>query len=145
MRPISTATMLGGAAIVVATGACATRTVVVTEPAPGPSTAVTLGVPPGHLPPPGQCRIWMPGTPPGRQAPPRSCDGVVAAPAGAMILYRPGKDRKIVRVRYVDERRAGVVVRIRVFEAASGKLVREEQPGEDERGKGKQKKKQGTG
>jgi hypothetical protein len=36
---------------------------------PGPSTAATLGIPPGHLPPVGQCRIWIPGTPPGHQGP----------------------------------------------------------------------------
>lgn len=111
---------------------CARKVVVVQGDPPrtgtsGPSTAVTLGVPPGHLPPPGQCRAWMPGTPPGRQARPRSCDGILAtAPAGSMILYRPGRDRKIVRVRYVDDRRPGVVVRIRIFEAESGKFVREE-------------------
>ena len=31
------------------------------------------GIPPGHLPPPGACRIWYPGTPPGHQPPPGSC------------------------------------------------------------------------
>jgi hypothetical protein len=30
-------------------------------------------IPPGHLPPPGECRIWYPGTPPGHQPPPGSC------------------------------------------------------------------------
>jgi hypothetical protein len=113
-------------------GACASKTVVVT-PAPqvttGPSTAATLGIPPGHLPPPGRCRIWIPGRPPGRQARARSCDGILrVAPAGAWILYRPDRDRRLVHVRYVDERRAGVVIRIRVFEAESGKHVRDEQP-----------------
>jgi hypothetical protein len=113
--------------------ACASRTVVVTERpatrAGAANTAVMLGVPPGHLPPPGQCRIWVPGRPPGQQARARSCDGIVAAaPAGAIILYRPGRDRKLVRVRYVDDRRAGVVVRIRIFEAETGKFLREEKP-----------------
>lgn len=32
-----------------------------------------LAVPKGHLPPPGQCRLWFPGRPPGHQPPPISC------------------------------------------------------------------------
>jgi len=111
-----------------------TRTVLVVPEARsegGPSTAATLGVPPGHLPRPGECRVWIPGVPPGRQPRPRSrpCDGIAAAaPAGSWILYRPTADRRIVHVRIVDERRAGVVVRIRVFEAETGRFVREENP-----------------
>jgi len=111
-----------------------TRTVLVVPEArseAGPSTAATLGVPPGHLPKPGQCRVWIPGVPPGHQPRPksRSCEGIeAAAPAGSWILYRPTADRKIVHARIVDERRAGVVIRIRVFEAESGRLVREETP-----------------
>ena len=30
-------------------------------------------VPRGHMPPPGECRIWYPNTPPGRQPPPGDC------------------------------------------------------------------------
>src|SRR5215207_2097767 len=30
-------------------------------------------VPPGHLPPPGTCRVWIDGVPPGRQPGPTSC------------------------------------------------------------------------
>jgi hypothetical protein len=30
-------------------------------------------VPPGHLPPPGECRLWYPGLPPGQQPPPGRC------------------------------------------------------------------------
>jgi hypothetical protein len=110
-----------------------TRTVLVVPEArsEGPSTAARLGVPPGHLPKPGECRVWIPGVPPGRQPRPRSrpCDGIAAAaPAGSWILYRPTADRHIVHARIVDERRAGVIVRIRVFEAESGRFVREESP-----------------
>src|SRR6266704_6869449 len=111
-----------------------TRTVLVVPEARsegGPSTAATLGVPPGHLPKPGQCRVWIPGVPPGHQPRPksRSCAGIEAvAPPGSWILYRPTADRKLVHVREVDRARAGVVVRIRVFEAESGKFVREENP-----------------
>lgn len=112
---------------------CTKRTVVVT-PGPqtaGPSTAATLGVPPGHLPAPGECRVWIPGVPPGRQPRPRSrsCAGIeAAAPAGSWIIYRPSADRKLVHVREVDRLRAGVVIRIRVYEVDSGKFVREENP-----------------
>lgn len=96
-----------------------------------PSTAATLGVPPGHLPNPGECRIWIPGTPPGHQPKPKSraCGGIAAlAPAGSWIIYRPGDDRKVVHVRQVDPQRAGVVVRIQVFDLATNRLVREEKP-----------------
>jgi hypothetical protein len=90
------------------------------------STAATLGIPPGHLPPPGRCRIWVPGLPPGHQEAPRSCAGIErAAPAGGWILYRPSEDRKVVHVRVVDRRRPGVVVHLRVYDAARGTLIRE--------------------
>jgi hypothetical protein len=32
------------------------------------------GIPPGHLPPAGQCRVWYDSLPPGRQPAPTSCD-----------------------------------------------------------------------
>lgn len=98
------------------------------EPAPrrSPSTAATLGIPPGHLPSPGLCRVWVPGKPPGHQAKTRSCSNIErSAPAGSWIVERPGKDKKVVHVRVVDERRPGVVVRLRVYEIRDGKLVRE--------------------
>ncbi len=111
---------------------CSKTVVVTPEPQPGrPSTAAALGVPPGHLPRPGECRVWIPGTPPGQQPGPRSrpCEGIAAAaPAGSWILYRPTRDRKLVHVRVVDQRRAGVVIVVRIYEAESGKFVREEQP-----------------
>ncbi len=117
--------------------ACTIVTVPPPAPEPvdaGPSTAVTLGVPPGHLPPVGMCRVWIRGRPPGRQPRPRTCDNILAnAPAGAMILYRPTESRRLVRVRYVDNVRVGVIVRIRLFEAASGKFLREERRGNNRR------------
>ncbi len=60
-----------------------------TDPSPPRSTAATLGIPPGHLPDPGECRVWIPGTPPGQQPRPRSrpCAGITAyAPAGSWII-----------------------------------------------------------
>jgi hypothetical protein len=99
-----------------------------TKPAPqakqGRSPAATLGVPPGHLPPPGQCRVWVPGKPPGHQAKARTCDGIErSAAAGTWILYRPGKDKKVVHVKEVDSRRAGVIVRLRIYDVQTGSLI----------------------
>ena len=96
-----------------------------------PSGAVTLDVPPGHLPEPGECRVWIPGTPPGRQPRPKSrpCEGIAAlAPAGSWILYRPSQDRHVLHVRVVDERRAGVVIRVRIYDIDTNRLLREENP-----------------
>ena len=116
-------------AVLLASGGCATRTVIVTEPTP--QAAAALGIPKGHLPRPGECRIWIPGLPPGRQPEPKSrpCAGIAAlAPAGSWILYRPLSERRLVHVRVVHDRRPGVVVRVRVFEVEGGKFVKEEEP-----------------
>ncbi len=91
-----------------------------------PSTAATLGIPPGHLPPPGMCRVWMPDQPPGHQRESRSCSNIErTAPAGSWIVERPGRDKKVVHVRVVDARRPGVVVPMRVYEIRGNKLVRQ--------------------
>jgi hypothetical protein len=45
-------------------------------------------VPPGHLPPPGLCRVWIDGVPPGRQPAATDCQTAIATrPANARILY----------------------------------------------------------
>ncbi|MDF1502848.1 hypothetical protein [Roseisolibacter sp. H3M3-2] len=45
-------------------------------------------VPPGHLPPPGLCRIWIDGVPPGRQPRPTSCGYAERyRPANARVIY----------------------------------------------------------
>lgn len=45
-------------------------------------------VPRGHLPPPGECRLWYPDRPPGQQPPPSDCDELQHhAPAGACLVY----------------------------------------------------------
>ena len=116
----------------VAAAAC--KPVPASEPAPqrspshgrSPSTAASLGIPPGHLPPPGMCRVWLPGEPPGHQPKSRGCSNIErTAPAGSYIVERPGKEKKVVHVRVMDERRPGVVVRMRVYEIRDGKLVRQ--------------------
>ncbi len=107
---------------------CAQRTVITRSPAPvvvasDARFARSLGIPPGHLPPPGECRIWYPGTPPGQQPPPGPCG--VRVPAGVWFLSRPA-DRNHVRVSVYDGERPGVVIGIALYEAATGRFVREE-------------------
>lgn len=54
----------------------------------GPSHRHAYDVPPGHLPPPGQCRIWYPGVPPGQQPPPGSCQELRhRVPPDAYLVY----------------------------------------------------------
>ncbi len=92
------------------------------------SPGKSLDVPPGHLPPPGKCRVWFPGRPPGRQAKAESCNTAMAnAPAGSWVLYRPGKGNE-VHARVIDSRRPGVVVSVKVYEAAKGRYLRTENP-----------------
>ena len=44
-------------------------------------------VPPGHLPPPGECRIWFPDRPPGHQPPPGDCRELSRrVPHGAVLV-----------------------------------------------------------
>jgi hypothetical protein len=124
------ARVVSAAFAIVAAAACRPIVSAPEQPAPAPrrspSTAATLGIPPGHLPSPGMCRVWVPGKPPGHQARARSCSDIErSAPAGSWIVERPGRDKKVVHVRVVDERRPGVVVRMRVYEIRDGKLVRE--------------------
>lgn len=47
------------------------------------------GVPKGHYPPPGSCRIWYPNRPPGHQPPPTSCNNVYRTrlEPGAFVLH----------------------------------------------------------
>ncbi len=46
------------------------------------------GVPPGHRPPAGLCRVWYDGLPPGRQPPPTSCrDAERRAGRNARVIY----------------------------------------------------------
>ncbi len=101
------------------------------QQASGPERDPTadLDVPPGHIPGVGQCRIWIPGRAPGRQAPVRNCEGIEAeAPAGSWILSRSAENRRLVRVAYVHRSRAGEVVRKVLYEASTGRFIREETP-----------------
>jgi hypothetical protein len=71
--------------------------------------------------------VWIPGEPPGHQAKARSCANIEAsAPAGSRIIYRPTDDKKVVHVKVIDQSRPGIVVRVRVYDVASGSFIREE-------------------
>ena len=65
--------------------------VVYEEPPPQPQPvyqAKPLHIPPGHLPPPGQCRIWFPDRPPGHQPPPGPCHVLqYQVPPGAVLVH----------------------------------------------------------
>jgi hypothetical protein len=46
------------------------------------------GVPPGHYPRAGQCRVWYEGRPPGQQPRPTACSNLIGrVPDGAFILH----------------------------------------------------------
>ncbi len=48
---------------------------------------VKARIPPGHMPPPGFCRIWFPDRPPGHQPPPGPCEALEPrVPPGAFIV-----------------------------------------------------------
>lgn len=64
-------------------GGCATSHVIVTAPVPAPQARI----PPGHMPPPGNCRIWYPERPPGEQPSPGDCGALRhGIPPGAWLV-----------------------------------------------------------
>ena len=90
------------------------------------STAATLGIPPGHLPPPGECRIWVPGTPPGHQREAGACSTLERqVPQGAWLIHRPSKDKKVVNV-WVYDSQGSLPTVLRIFDVVTGALIGEE-------------------
>jgi hypothetical protein len=68
----------------------------------GRNRANSQGIPPGHMPPAGQCRVWYEGVPPGRQPSPTNCDQAerqASRDRNARVIY--GDDR------YRDDERYG--------------------------------------
>jgi hypothetical protein len=46
-----------------------------------------IHIPPGHMPPPGECRIWYPDRPPGQQPPSGHCSELRdQVPPGAILV-----------------------------------------------------------
>ena len=62
-------------------------------------------VPPGHLPPPGMCRLWYPGRPPGHQPRPVRCAHLAGwVPVDAVVIGGVPGHRDRYRYRYADVR-----------------------------------------
>ena len=65
-------------------------------------------VPPGHMPPPGQCRVWIDGRPPGQQPPPtdcRSAERAASRTGNARVIYGDADYRGDERYPRDDPRR----------------------------------------
>jgi hypothetical protein len=89
----------------------------------------TLGIPPGHLPPPGKCRLWYPDRPPGHQPPPESCGRLRAhAPAGGWLIHRPKHEPHYVDVSVYDAYQPGIVITIGIFDVDTGAFLRDLRP-----------------
>ena len=98
--------------------------------APGHSGTKALGIPPGHLPRPGLCRIWRPGVPPGHQPAAGPCRRLERRlRPGEWLLYRSKREPDLVYVDVVEIARPRDLVEVRVFHAGDGMFVRLEAPG----------------
>jgi hypothetical protein len=72
-----------------------------------------LRIPPGHLPPPGECRVWYPNRPTGHQPPPQSCATAGNnVPPGAWVITHQGDS---YRVNMHNGQSPGVVDQVRYY------------------------------
>jgi hypothetical protein len=56
----------------------------------GRNQASSQRIPPGHMPPPGECRVWYDGVPPGRQPRPTNCneaERIASRDRHARVIY----------------------------------------------------------
>ncbi len=73
-----------------------------------------LDIPRGHLPPPGECKVWIPGKPAGQQGPPQSCSSASRnAPSDAWVITHEGSR---YRVNIFNRTRRSVVDEVRYYE-----------------------------
>lgn len=87
----------------------------------------THGIPEGHLPSPGSCRVWFPGEPPGHQPPPTSCASAFReAPRGAWVVERRQGEVTVVRAHVPRPRRAETRPYTVVYDGPGGFFARVE-------------------
>jgi hypothetical protein len=83
----------------------------------GRNRANSQGIPPGHMPAAGQCRVWYDGVPPGRQPRATSCreaERVAARDRNARVIYGDDRyDNRNDNGRYEDRGSNGVTDRMR--------------------------------
>lgn len=85
-----------------------------------------LGIPRGHLPPPGECRVWHPGVEAGQQFAPGKCEDVSHdLGPGDWLLYRPSQHEEIVEVTVYHPRTPGARIAVWVYEFATGRYLRD--------------------
>ena len=91
---------------------------------PPPHAHGLLKIPRGHLPGPGKCRIWVPGTPPGKQRKAGDCNKLASeVPAGAWLVYRHSHDIDRIEITIYDEKHAGLIVEVQVFDMVTGEFL----------------------
>lgn len=81
-------------------------------------------IPNGHLPPPGECRIWYPDRPAGQQPPPFKCGAARGRVESGGWLISPGPRPQEVEVAVYDVRRPGIVIDVGIFDARTGSMIR---------------------
>ena len=103
--------------------------VVVVKEKKGKGHHASLGIPPGHLPAPGQCRVWFPGRPPGRQPKAGHCVVVErGVRPGCWFIRRSLSDPDYIKVMVYSHDRPFSVLVVRYYLAESGKFAYEEHP-----------------
>lgn len=89
-----------------------------------------LPIPPGHYPPPGECRLWYIDGPTGHQPEPIKC-GMIPPP-GAWVIHHPRRHHGRLNIRVYDPQRQGAMLSIGEFDLKSGEFIRELESDNDE-------------